>query len=50
MVPVHRHQRNLEDLIADGSIICTDKTHLKEIHFVQDRGPVAGSLEQRNKF
>jgi hypothetical protein len=58
MVPVHKHKRNLEDLLADGWIICTDKMHLKErgwegaaqIHFAQDRGPVAGTFEQSNKF
>jgi len=46
MTPVRKHKRNLEDLPADGWIICTDTMHLKErgwegaaqIHFVQERG------------
>jgi hypothetical protein len=46
MVPVRKHKRNLEDLTADGWIICTDKMHLKErgwegaahIHFVLEKG------------
>jgi len=46
MVPARKHKTNLEDLPADGWIICTDTMRLKErgwegaarIHFVQDRG------------
>ena len=46
MVPVRKHKRDLEDLSADGWIICNGTMHLKErgwegaaqIRFVQDRG------------